>query len=242
MPHLLSPPIRPGRDGVWGEGAAYEVRNLWRVQDPGPPPVHYDQHLLRPHSITHAESPGHVVAGGAGLDPYFARPEHLWGVALVVRLAPRYEPVDGWLVHEVTADELAPHLVGHDHVGKVLVTTEDVPLDDDGHHALDHALVLSEPAARLLVDRPAFDLFGTSWRSVDHRPDSADRPVHRLLLERAVVLEYLDLVHVPAGRYLLVGFPVRLAGATEAPVTPVLFTHDELARALDGFDPPARGA
>lgn len=41
-----------------GGGPAYEVENLSRIDgDPDSPPVHYDQHLLRPHSITHAEAP-----------------------------------------------------------------------------------------------------------------------------------------------------------------------------------------
>lgn len=233
MPYLLSPPVTTSREGVWGEGPAYERSSLYRIEDPGPPPVHYDQHLVRPHSITHAEAPAHVVAGGATLDDSFGDPSPFWGPALVVRLPARDADITdpdtgGEVVHEVSPRELAPHLEGHDDVAKVLLTVEDAPVDRDGHHAVDHVMVLSEDAARMLVDRPRFDLFGTSWRSSDHRPGSDRRPVHRILFERAVILEYLDLRTVPAGRYFLSAFPVRLAGATEAPVTPVLFTAGEL--------------
>lgn len=232
MPYILSPPITPDRAGVWGEGAAYEVTNIYAIDAPGPPPVHYDEHLLRPHSVTHAEAPGHVVAGGASLDPCFETGERFWGPALVVRL-----PAGGYvrkdehaLVNEVTAAQLAPHLEGHDDIAKILITAEDTPRDADGFHAVDHVLTLDEQAARMLVDRPRFDLFGTSYRSTDHQPGGSDRPIHRIVFERAVILEYLDLHRVPAGRYLLCAFPVRLAGATEAPVTPVLFTPEELER------------
>lgn len=233
MPWVLSPPVTTDRSGVWGEGPSYEVDNLYRISDPGPPPVHYDQHLLRPHSITHAEAPAHVVAGGATLDDAFARVSPWWGPALVVRLPARTEGSGtGGTVRVVGPDELASHLVGHDHVAKVLVTVEDHAVDDDGHHAVDDGFVLSPTAARLLADRPRFDLFGTSWRSSDHRPGTDERPVHRILFERAVVLEYLDLRDVPAGRHFLVAFPVRLAGATESPVTPVLFSAAELSDGL----------
>lgn len=242
MPYLLSPPVTTRRQGVWGEGPTYERSNLYRIDDPGPPPVHYDQHLVRPHSITHAEAPAHVVAGGATLDVSFSDPSPFWGPALVVRLPARdADTADsgGEAVHEVTPRELAPHLEGHDDVAKVLLTVEDAPVDGDGHHAVDHVMVLSEAAARMLVDRPRFDLFGTSWRSSDHQPGSDRRPVHRVLFERAVILEYLDLRAVPAGRFFLSAFPVRLAGATEAPVTPVLFTAAELS-GLGGADPGPR--
>jgi kynurenine formamidase len=215
---------------VWGEGPVYERSTIYAIEDPAPPPVNYDAHLLRPHSVTHAESPGHVVAGGARLDPYLDAVHHFHGPALVGRLpAGGYRDAeDGTRVQEVPADVLAPHLEGHDDAAKILLTADDTPVDADGFHAADHPLVLAEDAAQLLLARPRFDLFGTSYRSTDHRPGSAERPIHRALFERAVLLEYLDLRGVPAGRYLLVAFPVRLAGATEAPVTPVLFTPDEL--------------
>lgn len=230
MPYVLSPPVTPSRGGVWGEGPAYEVNNIYGIETPGPPAVHYDQHLVRPHSVTHAESPGHIIAGGGGLDPFFDRGHHFWGSVLVVRLPPGgyRSTARGERVNEVSAEQLAAQLVGHDDVAKVLVTAEDTPVDEDGFHAVDHVLVLGEDAARLLIARPRFDLFGTSYRSSDHRPGSDERPIHRILFERAVILEYLDLRAVPAGRYVLCAFPVRLAGATESPVTPVLFTPDEL--------------
>lgn len=234
MPYVLSPPVTTERAGVWGEGPAYEVQNLYRIEDPVPPPVHYDQHLLRPHSITHAEAPGHVVAGGATLDVGFDDVSPFWGPALVVRLPARAVQSGSGerVVHEVVPEELASHLEGHDDIAKILLTVEDARVDGDGHHAVDDVLVLSPAAAQLLVDRPRFDLFGTSWRSCDHRPGSDERPVHRILFERALVLEYLDLRDVPAGRYFLAAFPVRLAGATESPLTPVLFRADELSDGL----------
>lgn len=231
MPYVLSPPVTTSRAGVWGEGKAYETANLYAIDSPEPPFVHYDEHLLRPHSVTHAEAPGHVDLGGGGLDPFFESGAHFWGPALVVQLPAGGYRRDGdrGAIHRVTAQELAPHLEGHEGVGKILLAAEDTPVDDEGYHAVDHALVLAEDAARMLAARSRFDLFGTSYRSTDHQPGRPERPIHRIVFQRAVILEYLDLRAVPAGRYVLCAFPVRLAGATESPVTPVLFTPDELA-------------
>lgn len=231
MPYILSPPVPTGRPGVWGEGDAYDRSNIYEIAEGSFPPVHYDEHLIRPHSVTHAESPGHVSSDGGGLDPYFDHPSHFFGLTLVVRLPSGgyAEDVTGHRLNLVTAEELAPHLDGHDDVSKILITADDTALDPDGYHAAHHVLVLTQEGARMLVDRPRFDLFGTSYRSTDYQPAGAERPVHRILFERAVILEYLDLARVPAGRYFLSAFPVRLAGATESPLTPVLFTEDEVA-------------
>jgi kynurenine formamidase len=44
----------------------------------------------------------------------------------------------------------------------------------------------------------------------------------------AVIFECLDLSVVPKGKYLFMGFPLPLAGASESPVCPVLFKKGEL--------------
>ncbi|MPZ51771.1 MAG: hypothetical protein GEU79_03395 [Acidimicrobiia bacterium] len=230
MPYILSPPVPVGRSGVWGEGDAYLRSKIYEIKPGALPPVHYDEHLLRPHSITHAEAPGHVLKDGVNLDHYFARPQYFFGWTLVIRL-----PAGGYVedevahrINRVRADDLAPHLEGHNDISKVLITAEDSPLDEDGFHASHHVLVLEESAAHLLIERPSFDLFGTSYRSCDYQPEGIDRPIHKILFERAVVLEYLALADVPADRYFLSAFPVRLDGSTESPLAPVLYTREEL--------------
>lgn len=233
MPYILSPPVPDGRSGVWGEGDAYHRSNIYEIEPDSLPPVHYDQHLLRPHSITHAEAPGHVVADGDRLDPYFDRPGFFYGWCLVIRLPDGYvEDEVAHRIYRVGADDLSPHLEGHGDISKILITADGTPRDEDGFHATHHVLVLDESAARLLVERPNFDLFGTSYRSTDYQPASTHRPIHNTIFQRAVILEYLDLNDVPSGRYFLSAFPVRLAGATESPATPVLYTQDEIAGRL----------
>jgi arylformamidase len=65
-------------------------------------------------------------------------------------------------------------------------------------------------------------LVGTDAPSVDPL-DSTALPAHHALLDADVVnLEGLRLGHVPAGRYYLMAFPLKLSAADAAPVRAVL--------------------
>jgi arylformamidase len=68
-----------------------------------------------------------------------------------------------------------------------------------------------------------------TWKSSDYKPGSAERPIHKTLFKKAVILECLNLSEVPEGMYFLNAFPLRIEGASESPACPVLFTKNELA-------------
>jgi arylformamidase len=79
-----------------------------------------------------------------------------------------------------------------------------------------------------LISKEGFKLFGTSWKSSDYAPGSLDRPIHKTLFKKAIILENLKLDHVPEGIYFMNAFPLPLKGSSEAPVVPVLYRKEEL--------------
>lgn len=53
MPYVLSPIINENSPGMWYEGYAYEKKNIYSLKSGKMPPVNYDEHTIRPHSLTH---------------------------------------------------------------------------------------------------------------------------------------------------------------------------------------------
>ena len=70
--------------------------------------------------------------------------------------------------------------------------------------------------------RQGVELVGIDYLSIE-RFGSRDFPVHRMLLEREVVIvEGLDLSAIREGEYQLICLPLRLAGLDGAPARAVL--------------------
>ena len=90
MPYFISPPVMRGQPGLWMEGEAYQVESIIDIHadEPGKPPVNYEKHILKPHSICHIESSLHVLKDGSPVDAYFSesKSQSLWGKALVLKL------------------------------------------------------------------------------------------------------------------------------------------------------------
>lgn len=228
MPYILSPDISENLPPLWFEGHVYKKVNLFEIEVGKLPPVHYDSHILNAHSLTHIEAETHVVKNGKSLDEYFKHPEFFYGPAVVVKLSgDQYNP--HW---EVTKFELESALLkaldGKPFPGKILLTSENYPENDFGYHKPECILTLSQEAADYLCTFSNFNLYGTSWKSSDYKPGSPDRPIHKTLFEKAVILENLSLQDVPAGIYFLSSFPLKIKGASESPACPVLFTKEEL--------------
>lgn len=240
MPYILSPIIHTELPGLWGEGSSYERRNIYDVNsiDPKLPPVNYDAHTLKPHSISHIDFPLHVLPGGSTCDRYFegGKQSAFYGPVLVVQLDgakwTATSKVPGHYLWEVGLEELKTALLRVSGVAevpsKLFLTARDVPLTPDGFHDPRYVLVLSEAAAEWLVSNPGFNAYGTSWKSSDFKPGSRERPIHKILLRQAVLFECLKLDCVPEGKYFLSGFPLPLRGASESPCCAVLFTAAEL--------------
>jgi len=246
MPYVLSPLIRPDAPGLWAEGAPYRVEPVYDMANPAHPPVRYGAHRLAPHSLPHADAPSHILEDGEDIDTYFspARIGNLFGPVLLLKLrdpvwrdaagGQKHCLVDSSLLHSeilrVTGNNTAPD--------KLILSLAELPQTAAGQHDPAYALTLSEDAAEWLLAHPSFNAYLTSWKSTDFAPGSRARPIHRLLLPRAAVFECLDVRDVPEGRYYLSAFPLPLAGASESPVCPVLFTPAEMRAAAEALQGP----
>ena len=214
---------------LWGESSAFEKKNLYSIEGSKLPPVNYDSYTLNAHSLTHIEAESHVVEGGKNLDYYFDRPEYFCGPVVVINLPGNsYKELGKGLYHwEVSSDELEASLervLGENAFpGKILLTTENYPITSYGYHDPNYVLTLSQEAADYLVSLDNFNLYGTTWRSSDFKPGSPERPIHKTLFKKAVILECVDLSKVPEGIYHINAFPLRIEGASESPACPILF-------------------
>lgn len=230
MPYILSPKINHGSSAMWMEGPAYEKRNIYSIASGKLPPVNYDEHILRPHSLTHFETPAHTQRDGKRLDFYYENPSHFYGKTLVIKLpGNNYQAKGNGIFHWVISKEEIEARVGANPPPKILISTEFYPQNADGYHDPNYVLTLSQEAADFLVSLNGFHLYGTSWKSSDFNPGKPERPIHNTLFSKAGILENLDLKNVPEGVYFMSAFPLPLQDASESPVVPVLFTKDELA-------------
>jgi arylformamidase len=236
MPFILSAPISESVSPLWFEEFAYKKENLYSIQEGKLPPVHYDTHTLNAHSLTHLEAETHVTSSGKSIDYYFENPASLFGPTVVVRLKGdgykelnQIKGIYHWKVTKVELEAaLTSALKNKPFPGKILLTTEFYPLTSYGYHDPNYVLTLTPEAAEYLTSFTNFNLYGTSWKSTDFEPGSKDRPIHKLIFKKGPILECLSLKDVSEGIYFLSAFPLRISGASESPVCPVLFTKEEM--------------
>lgn len=219
---------------MWGEKSAYETNALYSIASGKLPPVNYDEHILRPHSLTHFEAAAHTIGNGKRLDDYYKSPEIFYGKTLVIKLlGNKYESKGNGVFHWVISKEEIIERLGHLNISappsKILISTEFYPVNSDGYHDPNYVLTLSQEAADYLISLSGFHLYGTSWKSSDFNPGKAERPIHNTLFKCAGILENLDLKNVPEGIYFMTAFPLPLENASESPVVPVLFSKEDLA-------------
>lgn len=232
MPYVLSPFITKDSPGMWAEGPAYEKRNIYSIESGKLPPVHYDEHVLRSHSLTHLETPAHTQKDGKRLEEYYQNPKHFFGKTLVIKLTGHnYVPKEGrihhWVIKKEEIEERLEALKISTFPEKILISSNIYPVNDQGYHHPDYVLTLSQEAADYLVSHPQFNLYGTSWKSSDFNPGKAERPIHNTLFKQALILENLSLRNVPEGYYFMSAFPLPIKDASESPVVPVLFEKNE---------------
>ncbi len=224
MPYIISPEIKLATSGQWLEGSAYERENLYSIEEGKLPPVNYDKHILKPHSLCHIETPKHTQKEGRSINEYFAtNPNHFFGKCVVIKFE------NTKIAHRVvSAEEIKHKLSSYNNISKVLISFDHVEENEFGYHNPDLVLTLSLEAAQYLTSLEGFNLFGTSWKSSDFMPGSTERPIHNELFKKALILENINLNQVPEGEYFINCFPLNLEGASESPVTAVLFETDEL--------------
>lgn len=236
MPHILAPFISKRMPGLWGEGHPYSSEVIYDIcsTDSSVPPIHYEEHSIKPHSICHFDAPGHIIPGGKKIDELITgMPDFFYGAVTVIRIPrPNFSPhLLNPLTkqYEITVDDILTAMGMPSKIpsfNKLLVTFEGAT--PDFYASTEYALTLSLEAARWLTSLKNFNLFGTPWKSVDFQPNSRERPIHTELFKSAGILECLDLTKVPQGEYFLSAFPLPLMNATESPVCPVLFTRNEI--------------
>jgi arylformamidase len=158
------------------------------------------------HAGTHIDAPAHFIPGGAGMDslPLAA----LVGPCRVVEVSASrlIEPAD-----------LDPAARG---ATRLLLKTASGAFWADPRFRRD--FVALSPAAATWLVRQGILLVGIDYLSID--PYDADPAAAHLTLLGAgvVVLEGLDLRHVPPGEYDLAALPLKLADADGAPARVIL--------------------
>lgn len=231
MPHVLSPIINDDLYPMWGEGSPYSKESIYEITNGGTPPVNYQAHTFKSHSLTHCEAPLHTLKNGAGIEAYFENTKQLFGKLTVLRLSGNnYKLVDEEkkIYHwEVSKDELQDQL--GEVPEKLFLTTDEYPVcANSPFHDPNYVLTLSQGATDCLLSFEKFNMYGTSWKSSDFKPGSLERPIHNSLFKKASIFECLDLKNVASGEYFVTAFPLPIQGASESPVCPVLFTKEDI--------------
>lgn len=159
------------------------------------------------HTGTHADAPGHVDAGGAGIE---AMPLAAYiGPARLVRL-----DGDG----PVDRARLAARGIGARPPVRLLVATG-APYDGRAFPARVPAV---DPGAARWLAASGVRLLGVDVPSVDPLDSKALEAHHALLGAGVAVLENLALRDLPEGRYDLVALPLRIVGGDASPVRAVV--------------------
>jgi len=230
MVYLIGNKIKISTKGFWNEGVAYQKNVIYQKSNNSMPPVNYDEHILKPHSLTHVESGKHTQNDGSTLDILIENnPEYFVGECLVLKFEPDYKNLsDNLFIQKIKLNDLKSKLMNYydeeSQLKKLIISTENYPIDPNDYHQENHILILELETAEYLISLPNFNLYGTTWKSTDYQPNKIERPVHDTLFQKAVIFELLNINHVPEGIYQFYGMPLYLEGASESPVTPILIS------------------
>jgi arylformamidase len=168
------------------------------------------------HTGTHVDAPAHFIEGTRKVESLDLGV--LIGAAEVIEVPKEHLIID----QDFVAANCAPGTI------RVLFKTRNSAFwtTDDAHFRTDFTY-LEVAAAKWLVER-GVKLVGIDYLSIE-KFGSDDHEVHRTLLSHEVViLEGLNLVDVPAGKYELICLPLRLRTnlGDGAPARAVLRTLD----------------
>jgi arylformamidase len=204
----ISVPISP-RLPVWPGDPAVEVTRIADVNVGDASNV--SRLRMSTHAGTHVDPPFHFLPDGETVDE----------LALDVLLGPAWV-ADCRGVEEVTAEVLEAAAIPSGTI-RLLLLTDNSALWNDPHHAFQRRFVdVAASGAVWMVER-SIRLVGVDYASVDGFGDDGF-PAHRVLLPNAVIiLENLDLRHVPPNRaYELLCLPLKITGGDGAPARVVL--------------------
>ena len=162
------------------------------------------------HTGTHIDTPIHFVAGGS--DAETVSLEKFYGKAKVFALDCD-EKVDPCHVEHLPVEP------GDIVVLNILKNNALMKCDT---FRTDYAYLTAE-AAQILVDKGA-KAVGINFFAIAQCTPTTDKTSHHILLENdVVIMEGLDLTHVPEGTYTMFCLPLKIAGGNGSPVRAVLF-------------------
>jgi arylformamidase len=159
------------------------------------------------HLGTHVDPPAHFIENGAPVDRIPL--ETLVGPGIVADLRGCAQ-----------IDAMALDKAGIKDEKRVLLKTDNGPhlLASSFHQAY---VDLSEDGARFLIERRV-RLVGIDSLSIEHHANPGS-PVHRMLLEAGVlVVEGVDLLDVPPGKYEIFCLPLKIKDGDGAPARVLL--------------------
>lgn len=161
------------------------------------------------HTATHVDAPRHFSDSGETVDNLPL--ELLVGPALVVRFDENLKAI-------TRADLEGRGLEGST---RVLFATRNSRLQTEAAEFVPDYTYVAPDAAEYLVSL-GVKLVGVDYLSVEQFHSGHHRTHHTLLDNSVVIVEGLQLAHVPEGRYDFVCLPLRLAGCDGAPARAIL--------------------
>ncbi len=164
---------------------------------------------LSAHSGTHIDAPAHFITDGKTIDQYgvesFILPAHV---------------IDVGNAKVVTAEHLSNHDIQPGEA--VLFKTDNSRngLCCNGQFSEDYVYI-AEDAATKCVELD-ISLVGLDYVTIEAYADE-DFPTHSTLLSNGIlILEGINLIDVPEGKYTLLCFPLRMHEAEASPVRAIL--------------------
>jgi arylformamidase len=196
----VSVPLRPGMPTYAGEPGPHleYLKQIARGDS-----ANVTALSLGSHTGTHVDAPHHFLDGRSTVEEMPL--DALVGAAQVVELTEQ---------RHITAADLENAAIPTEINRLLLKTPNSAFWDHDDFHA--DFVGLTGDAALWLVERH-FVLVGIDYLSIEqfHSPT---HEVHKTLLEaNVIIVEGLDLRHVPAGVYTVVCAPLKVVGADGAP-------------------------
>jgi arylformamidase len=188
---------------------------------PGSPSIEFERRLdvergdvandttirLSVHTGTHVDAPLHFIPGGKSVEQMSL--EVLIGQAVVVDLSD-VRVITGEILESLN---LSPG------IERLLIRTRNSQLWQTQEFQPDF-VALTADAARWVVDR-GIRLIGVDYLSVQRFQDGPE--THLILLEAdVVIIEGVNLSHVPTGNYELICLPLKLQGVEGSPARVVL--------------------
>jgi arylformamidase len=201
--------ITLGLESIDHPGATpYSRRLIWEIGKGRP--CNLSEIVMTTHTGTHVDAPSHFVPGGQSIGQYSAR-EFIFRAHVIC-----IEDEDS-IKRE--------HLASFDFErGDALLfrTLNSVRgISRSGKFSKDY-IALSPEAAELCALRKV-GLVGIDYVTIDKYGDKSFSAHVKLLQNDVLILEGIDLMHVPEGKYTLLCIPLKIEGAEASPVRALLF-------------------